>query len=531
MVNDKPKKGFAGLDSMISEVGPAPEPSEQPNQEEPTEPANRQQPNATSTDAEPSQVFTGSPEAGSGAGISGKGWLLIAIGVLVLLAWLANSGNRSSSQPAVPYEPPAPTTNNAATFGGPAPSAAVSSTENEETIPPVGSGLTLDRSQIRYCLSQRIRMEAWKGQLNENPQTSADAFNASVDFYNARCSNYRYRTGDLESVRTEVQLNRAALTQQGLSMAASANASVPVQQNTPAIKTSFDCAKARSDAERLICNDAELAAADVDLAKLFAQAKAAATDQDAFKERARVQWNYRESSCHDRDCLVQWYANQRQWLTGIVSNPNVPAQPDGSAQSNGPAPSQSSANAVGNCTSTVTCAKAMLMFASSENLAGAMQAARTIDSLPKPPRGDRATARKLNQDALAALNASRPSDAVRLLEQASQADPGDEEVLSNLSFAYSMDGQLAKSEDTAVVALALNPRRTNVWAPLAVTLAKENRMDQATEAMWLAYQFSADKQRTLTFIDSRLAVETDPAVVKMYSSSKAWLTENIKPKF
>jgi hypothetical protein len=66
---------------------------------------------------------------------------------------------------------------------------------------------------------------------------------------------------------------------------------------------------------------------------------------------------------------------------------------------------------------------------------------------------------------------------------------------------------------------------------LAVTLAKENRLGQATDAMWLAYQFSTDKQRTLNFIDSRLAIETDPAVVKMYSSSKVWLTERIKPNF
>jgi uncharacterized protein len=409
MESGKHKKGFAGLDSMISEVGAAPEPSARPIQQEPTEPPNRQ-PDATSTAAEPPQVFTGSPGAGSGARMSGKGWLLIAIGVLVLLAWLANSGKPSSSRPAAPYEPPAPTTNNAPIFGAAAPSTALPSAENEEAAPPVGSGQTLDRSQIRYCLSQRIRMEAWQGRLNENPQSSVDAFNASVNFYNARCSNFRYRTGDLESVRAEVESNRAALTQQGLSMAVSANASVPVEQNTPAIKTSFDCAKARSDAEHLICSDAELAAADVELANLFASAKATVSDQDAFYEHARVQWNYRERNCHDRDCLIQWYATQRQWLTNTVSGPNGPAQPDT------PVPSQSAANPLGVCTTTIACAKAMLEFANSEDLAGAMQAAATIDSLPKPPRGDRATARKFNQDALSALNASRADDAVKLLE-------------------------------------------------------------------------------------------------------------------
>lgn len=546
MVNDKKSKGFAGLDSMVSEVGPAPElsiPSDRP------EAATAARPATAPAAAEPAQTLEGSPKARSSGGPA-VGWGL-AIGVIALLLWLAIPGKPSSSLPAAAAEMPARTISNATTYDAPAPSAAIQSStnvpaiaqngsgapspeyspapltvatyaSNDETVPPVGTGLTLDRSQIRYCLSERIRVEAWQRQLNKYSQAAVDAFNASVNDYNTRCSSYRYRSGDLESVRAQVESNRMALTQQGLSKAAGIDVSVSAEQST-AIKTSFDCAKARSDAEHLICNDVQLAAADVELANLFAGAKAAVTDPNAFKEHAREQWNYRERSCHDRDCLVQWYANQRQWLTDIVSNSNRPAQPEE------PATSQTSASPVGNCASTVACAKAMLMFASSENLAGAMEAAKTIDSLPKPRRGDRATARKLNQDGLSALNASRPDDAVKLLEQANQADPSDEEIVSNLAFAYAADGQLTKSEDTAVVALSLNPRRTNVWAPLAVTLAKANRLGQATQAMWLAYQFSTDKQRTLNFIDSRLAVETDPAVVKMYALSKDWLTENIKP--
>jgi tetratricopeptide (TPR) repeat protein len=191
---------------------------------------------------------------------------------------------------------------------------------------------------------------------------------------------------------------------------------------------------------------------------------------------------------------------------------------------------QPSADTV-NCASAVDCAKTMLVFAKSENLAGAMQAANTIDSLAKPKGGDRTTARKLNQDGLAALKASNPDNAVKLFAQAHEADPSDEEVISNLVYAYSAEGLLAKSEDTAVLALSLNPRRTSVWAPLAVTLAKESHVDQAVEAMWLAFQFSSDKQKTLSFIDARLAAENDPAVLKMYTESKAWLTQNKKPEF
>jgi hypothetical protein len=181
------------------------------------------------------------------------------------------------------------------------------------------------------------------------------------------------------------------------------------------------------------------------------------------------------------------------------------------------------------CQNPADCAKAMLRAAKDQNLAAAMDAALAMDALPKPQRGDRANARKFNQDGLTALNAGDASAATTLFKLAAAADPGDQETLSNLAFAYSANGEQIKAEDTAVAALALNARRTTIWAPLAVTLAKENRQSQALEAMWLAYQFSTDKVKTLSFIHRKLSSESDPAVLKMYASSAAWFEENKTP--
>ncbi|WP_082163570.1 lysozyme inhibitor LprI family protein [Caballeronia mineralivorans] len=105
--------------------------------------------------------------------------------------------------------------------------------------------------------------------------------------------------------------------------ASSASASEPTSGVT--LQTSFNCAKARSDAEHLICQDAELAADDVELAATFAKAKAAVTDQAALRERTRREWNFREQSCHDRNCLVRWYADQKTVLTQIAQTGNVEA--------------------------------------------------------------------------------------------------------------------------------------------------------------------------------------------------------------
>ncbi|NPT33854.1 lysozyme inhibitor LprI family protein [Paraburkholderia xenovorans] len=93
----------------------------------------------------------------------------------------------------------------------------------------------------------------------------------------------------------------------------------------PTLTTSFDCSSARSDAEHIICSDPELAADDVELSRIFARAKAAVTDQAAFRERTRQQWNYREQSCHDRNCLVRWYADQKTALTQIAQTGRVDA--------------------------------------------------------------------------------------------------------------------------------------------------------------------------------------------------------------
>jgi hypothetical protein len=82
--------------------------------------------------------------------------------------------------------------------------------------------------------------------------------------------------------------------------------------------TSFDCAKAHSDAEHIICSDAELASDDVQLAAIYAKAKAAVDDPVEFKARTRAQWNYREQQCHDRECLVRWYADQKVALTTLA---------------------------------------------------------------------------------------------------------------------------------------------------------------------------------------------------------------------
>lgn len=87
-----------------------------------------------------------------------------------------------------------------------------------------------------------------------------------------------------------------------------------------AIAASFDCAKAKSDAEKLVCANEDLSQGDDELAGLYRRAKQIAPDPSAFKAENIREWKRREALCHDKACVVQWYAQRRARLQAIVQS-------------------------------------------------------------------------------------------------------------------------------------------------------------------------------------------------------------------
>ncbi|WP_075122860.1 lysozyme inhibitor LprI family protein [Burkholderia paludis] len=125
--------------------------------------------------------------------------------------------------------------------------------------------------------------------------------------------------------------------QQSQNKAVSTPSNVPADQpvanqpasdatNAPLQQTSFDCTKAKSIPEFLICHDPDLAASDRDLAATYQQAKDAVIDKTAFAERTRKQWNFREKNCRDKECLTSWYAYQKRVLAKIAQTGDVNVQ-------------------------------------------------------------------------------------------------------------------------------------------------------------------------------------------------------------
>lgn len=101
----------------------------------------------------------------------------------------------------------------------------------------------------------------------------------------------------------------------------------PAIVQTPAPPApSFNCAKARSKPEHLICSDAELASLDHELGILYSRAKYVAPDKVAFSRENQIEWQRRENTCRDKACLVDWYATRRAQLQKTIdTNASIPS--------------------------------------------------------------------------------------------------------------------------------------------------------------------------------------------------------------
>ncbi len=86
------------------------------------------------------------------------------------------------------------------------------------------------------------------------------------------------------------------------------------------VQPGFNCARAHSSNERMICSDAQLAQLDHDLMQLYTQARHATHNSSEFRKHNDSEWLWREQHCNSRDCLLQWYARRREQLMQALHN-------------------------------------------------------------------------------------------------------------------------------------------------------------------------------------------------------------------
>jgi hypothetical protein len=94
-----------------------------------------------------------------------------------------------------------------------------------------------------------------------------------------------------------------------------AETSAPIVKEDNSFAPSFNCAKASTQVERLICGDREIASLDVQLNQLYTKAMDSGKDSEGLKA-SQIEW--RESArdkCEDKECLVIAYKNRNSVLS------------------------------------------------------------------------------------------------------------------------------------------------------------------------------------------------------------------------
>ena len=207
-------KGFAGLSSMVSDVDDLV--SSKPNQPH-SEPPPKQtaggsrQPKKTST--KPTSQTYQAPAQPSGGSSAGK-WF-VGIAVVVGLIWLVSQSD--NSRPSKSAYSPGTSSTSAAPASQPAVAQPQAPNRPSESKPSFGQNHVLSTAQIRYCLAEKIRLDAAKAVLNNYSDSDVDRFNGYVNDYNSRCGEFRYLPGDLESARRDVDPYRSQLQAEGRS--------------------------------------------------------------------------------------------------------------------------------------------------------------------------------------------------------------------------------------------------------------------------------------------------------------------------
>ena len=84
-----------------------------------------------------------------------------------------------------------------------------------EKVPPVGDSQVLSMPQLRYCLSENIRLDGADRVLDKHSQPEVDRYNSMITDYNSRCGSFRYVKGTKEQASAEVERERTALLAEG----------------------------------------------------------------------------------------------------------------------------------------------------------------------------------------------------------------------------------------------------------------------------------------------------------------------------
>ncbi len=164
-----------------------------------------------------------------------------------------------------------------------------------------------------------------------------------------------------------------------------------------------------------------------------------------------------------------------------------------------------------------------------------LSAKKNLDKLPKAPKGDKKTARTLNDEALVLLKASNYDDAIMIFDNAHKASPSDIEIANNLASAYEMrfgstsdNADLENATNALIETLALNSERNLAWADFGRVFTEKEDFESAKNCYLNFYRFSKNKAKTLDYLKNVNQRESNPKLLQVMQSAYAALKDDDK---
>ena len=123
-----------------------------------------------------------------------------------------------------------------------------------------------------------------------------------------------------------------------------------------------------------------------------------------------------------------------------------------------------------------------------------------IESSPKPKKGNKKAARKINDEGHALLNKQDIDGAVAKFSEAHRLDASDVEIANNLGFAYLKQKNLELAQQMLIATLLLAPDRAAAWSNLGDVFALSGDERKAVACYANTYRFSKDMAKTHQFM-------------------------------
>jgi hypothetical protein len=86
-----------------------------------------------------------------------------------------------------------------------------------EVVPPMGANHMLNASEINYCLSERVRLDAMRPLLNKKSEVQLREFNLRSNDFKLRCTRVQYQQSDMQRVKQLVEDKKNSLRRDAVS--------------------------------------------------------------------------------------------------------------------------------------------------------------------------------------------------------------------------------------------------------------------------------------------------------------------------